>query len=86
MRGSATAQAPISIDPYGRITERVPLFTPGTIDGRIVPMNVGTPYKLWLQRPLRGDGLRVQRQVEHRQQVDDDCGGTVSRPSVAGER
>lgn len=46
VRGTTTGVSAI-IDPYGRITERVPLFTPGTIDGRIVPMNVGTPYKLW---------------------------------------
>jgi apolipoprotein N-acyltransferase len=35
------------IDPHGRITSRVPLFHPGTIDGRIVPMRVSTPYKRW---------------------------------------
>jgi len=46
VRGTTTGVSAI-IDPYGRITERVPLFTPGTIDGRIVPMSVSTPYKTW---------------------------------------
>jgi apolipoprotein N-acyltransferase len=46
VRGTTTGVSAI-IDPYGRITRRLPLFTPGTIDGRIVPMNVSTPYKTW---------------------------------------
>jgi apolipoprotein N-acyltransferase len=33
------------IDPYGRITARAPMFTATTIDGRVVPMAVTTPYE-----------------------------------------
>jgi apolipoprotein N-acyltransferase len=33
------------VDPYGRITTRAPVFTAGTIDARVVPMNVTTPYE-----------------------------------------
>lgn len=33
------------IDPHGRITARAPLFTATTLDARVVPMDVTTPYE-----------------------------------------
>jgi apolipoprotein N-acyltransferase len=33
------------IDPYGRITTHAPVFTAATIDERVVPMQVTTPYE-----------------------------------------
>jgi apolipoprotein N-acyltransferase len=33
------------VDPHGRITTRAPVFTAATIDERVVPMQVTTPYE-----------------------------------------
>jgi len=44
IRATGTGVSAI-IDPYGRVTARAPLFTAATIDDRVVPMAVTTPYE-----------------------------------------
>ena len=44
VRATTTGVSAI-IDPYGRITTRTSPFEPATMDGRVVPMQVTTPYE-----------------------------------------
>jgi apolipoprotein N-acyltransferase len=55
------------VDPYGRITTHAPVFTAATIDARVVPMQVTTPYErigdlfAWLCVAVAALALLVRR-------------------------
>lgn len=42
----------VLIDPYGRITERIPAFEQTTLYGEVIPMQGLTPYLQWRSWPL----------------------------------
>ena len=42
----------VLIDPFGRITARLPQFEPGVLYGEVVPMQQLTPYLRWRAWPL----------------------------------